>query len=197
MTPCHSRKPGNRRPARPSRPALVSLTARRDLTAADVRFLSVYSYLIVYRPETKPLQIVAILHAHSMALLPLIQHLLPVYDDESVHFALPDKPGRIGGFSERCRSAQDTLVVVRDFRDGVLLEHSKLTSELRFNPRARVPFIPNFGLDLVRLEKSQCLSQTSRGTAMCWTNLPGDYHGRKDAGLRHRKLRPLRTSVTP
>jgi plasmid stabilization system protein ParE len=37
---------------------------RRDLTEAEVRFLSVYSYLIVYRPETKPLQIVAILHAH-------------------------------------------------------------------------------------------------------------------------------------
>jgi plasmid stabilization system protein ParE len=36
---------------------------RRDLTDAEVRF-SVYSYLIVYRPETKPLQIVAILHAH-------------------------------------------------------------------------------------------------------------------------------------
>ena len=35
---------------------------RRDLTAAKVRFFSVYSYLIVYRPETKPLQIVAILH---------------------------------------------------------------------------------------------------------------------------------------
>ena len=35
---------------------------RRDLTAAEVRFLAVYSYLIVYRPETKPLQIVAILH---------------------------------------------------------------------------------------------------------------------------------------
>jgi plasmid stabilization system protein ParE len=37
---------------------------RRDLTAAEVRFLAVYSYLIVYSPETKPLQIVAILHAH-------------------------------------------------------------------------------------------------------------------------------------
>ncbi len=37
---------------------------RRDLTEAEVRFLAVYSYLIVYRPETKPLQIVAILHAH-------------------------------------------------------------------------------------------------------------------------------------
>jgi antitoxin ParD1/3/4 len=36
---------------------------RRDLTSADVRFLPVYSYLIVYRPETKPLQIVSILHA--------------------------------------------------------------------------------------------------------------------------------------
>lgn len=37
---------------------------RRDLTSADVRFLSVFSYLIVYRPETKPIEIVAILHAH-------------------------------------------------------------------------------------------------------------------------------------
>ncbi len=35
---------------------------RRDLTSADVRFFSVYSFLIVYRPETKPLQIVSILH---------------------------------------------------------------------------------------------------------------------------------------
>jgi plasmid stabilization system protein ParE len=37
---------------------------RRDLTTADVRFFSVYSYLIVYRPETKPIQTVAILHGH-------------------------------------------------------------------------------------------------------------------------------------
>lgn len=35
---------------------------RRDLTGANVRFFTVYSYLIVYRPETKPLQIVSILH---------------------------------------------------------------------------------------------------------------------------------------
>jgi plasmid stabilization system protein ParE len=35
---------------------------RRDLTVADVRFFSVYSYLIVYRPGTKPVQIVAVLH---------------------------------------------------------------------------------------------------------------------------------------
>ena len=35
---------------------------RRDLTDVAVRFFPVYSYLIVYRPETKPLQIVAILH---------------------------------------------------------------------------------------------------------------------------------------
>jgi plasmid stabilization system protein ParE len=35
---------------------------RRDLTDAPVRFLSVYSYLIVYRPETMPLQIVCVLH---------------------------------------------------------------------------------------------------------------------------------------
>ena len=35
---------------------------RKDLTHEAVKFFSVYSYLIVYRPETSPLQIVAILH---------------------------------------------------------------------------------------------------------------------------------------
>lgn len=37
---------------------------RRDLTSYSVRFFSVYSYLIIYRPETKPLQVVSILHGH-------------------------------------------------------------------------------------------------------------------------------------
>jgi plasmid stabilization system protein ParE len=35
---------------------------RRDLTDEDVKFFPIYSYLIVYRPETKPLQIASILH---------------------------------------------------------------------------------------------------------------------------------------
>jgi plasmid stabilization system protein ParE len=34
------------------------------LTTAEVRFLASYSYLIVYRPDATPLEIVAILHAH-------------------------------------------------------------------------------------------------------------------------------------
>jgi antitoxin ParD1/3/4/toxin ParE1/3/4 len=37
---------------------------RRDLTEEPVKFFAVYSYLIVYRPETKPLQVAAILHGH-------------------------------------------------------------------------------------------------------------------------------------
>lgn len=37
---------------------------RTDLTSAEVRFFSVYSYLIVYRAGTRPLQIVAILHGN-------------------------------------------------------------------------------------------------------------------------------------
>jgi len=36
--------------------------ARPDLTEEDVRFFSVYSYLIVYWPDTRPLQVVSILH---------------------------------------------------------------------------------------------------------------------------------------
>jgi antitoxin ParD1/3/4/toxin ParE1/3/4 len=35
---------------------------RRNLTNQAVKFFPVYSYLIVYRPETKPLQIVSIIH---------------------------------------------------------------------------------------------------------------------------------------
>jgi|SRR5579864_2129288 len=35
---------------------------RKNLTEQPVKFFPVYSYLIVYRPGTKPLQIVSILH---------------------------------------------------------------------------------------------------------------------------------------
>ena len=35
---------------------------RKNLTDEDVKFFPAYSYLIVYRPKTKPLQIVSILH---------------------------------------------------------------------------------------------------------------------------------------
>jgi antitoxin ParD1/3/4/toxin ParE1/3/4 len=38
--------------------------SRKDLTDEPVSFFPVYSYLIVFRPETKPLQVVAILHGY-------------------------------------------------------------------------------------------------------------------------------------
>ena len=37
--------------------------ARPDMTTANVRFFLVYSYFIVYPPETRPLQVVSILHS--------------------------------------------------------------------------------------------------------------------------------------
>ena len=37
---------------------------RKDLTNEAVRFFPAYSYLIVYRPDTKPLHVVSILHGH-------------------------------------------------------------------------------------------------------------------------------------
>jgi len=46
---------------------------RKDLTDEAVRFFPVYSYLVVYRPETKPLQIVAILHGRRDVERVLIQ----------------------------------------------------------------------------------------------------------------------------
>ena len=36
--------------------------AREDLTDLSVKFWPVYSYLIVYDPETKPVQIIRVLH---------------------------------------------------------------------------------------------------------------------------------------
>ncbi len=35
---------------------------RQDLTEYNARFFPVYSYLIVYRPDSKPLQIISILY---------------------------------------------------------------------------------------------------------------------------------------
>jgi len=35
---------------------------RTDLTAEAVLFFPVYSYLVVYRPEKRPLEVVAIIH---------------------------------------------------------------------------------------------------------------------------------------
>ncbi len=35
---------------------------RKNLTDQAVKFFSVYSYLIVYRPDTQPMQVVSILH---------------------------------------------------------------------------------------------------------------------------------------
>jgi antitoxin ParD1/3/4/toxin ParE1/3/4 len=35
---------------------------RQDLADEPLRFWTVYSYLIVYRPETEPLQIIRVLH---------------------------------------------------------------------------------------------------------------------------------------
>jgi plasmid stabilization system protein ParE len=35
---------------------------REDVTEKPLRFWSIYSYLIIYRPETKPLQIIRVLH---------------------------------------------------------------------------------------------------------------------------------------
>lgn len=35
---------------------------REDLTDEPVRFWCVYSYLIVYRPDTKPLEVIRVIH---------------------------------------------------------------------------------------------------------------------------------------
>ena len=48
---------------------------RRDLTTAQVRFFLVFSYFIVYRPETKPLQVVSILHGSRDVALILDERL--------------------------------------------------------------------------------------------------------------------------
>lgn len=36
---------------------------RQDLSEEPLRFWMIYSYLIIYRPETRPLQILRVLHA--------------------------------------------------------------------------------------------------------------------------------------
>jgi toxin ParE1/3/4 len=45
--------------------------SRKNLTDQPVKFFPVYSYLIVYRPDTRPLQVVSILHGRRD-----VEHLL-------------------------------------------------------------------------------------------------------------------------
>ena len=73
--------------------------------------------------------------------------------NQSVDFSFRDQPGRNGSFAERRRSTEDALIVSGNLRDRFLLKRSKLTLELRINRRARVPFVPDFGPDLVRFKK--------------------------------------------
>ncbi|MCP5117816.1 MAG: type II toxin-antitoxin system RelE/ParE family toxin [bacterium] len=47
---------------------------RRDLTQAAVRFWPVWSFLVIYRPDTKPLEIVRVLHG-ARDLAPLLEDL--------------------------------------------------------------------------------------------------------------------------
>lgn len=46
------------------RTILASAHLRPDLTPEDVRFWSVFKYLVIYRPGTKPLEIVRVLHGN-------------------------------------------------------------------------------------------------------------------------------------
>ena len=50
---------------------------REDLADRRHRFFLVYSYLIVYRPDTRPLQVIRILHASRD-----IQNLLELHEDQ-------------------------------------------------------------------------------------------------------------------
>lgn len=47
---------------------------REDVTASHLRFWSPYSYLIVYNPQSKPLEIVSIIHG--------ARDLRPFFNDE-------------------------------------------------------------------------------------------------------------------
>ncbi len=51
---------------------------------------------------------------HRQALLPLIEQLLPVYEDQSVDLAFCNKPSSNGGFSECCWSTKDTVIILCD-----------------------------------------------------------------------------------
>ncbi len=74
--------------------------------------------------------------------------------NQSVDFSFRDQPGRNGSFAERRRGTEDALIVSGNLRDRFLLKRSKLTLELRINRPAPVPFVPDFGPDLVRFKKN-------------------------------------------
>lgn len=87
---------------------------RHDLADEPLRFWSVFSYLIIYRPDTSPLQIVRVLHG--------ARDIKSILQDYEKHRMVTQEPcgGDDIGRHRRCRataasSAQESLPWLRPF----------------------------------------------------------------------------------
>jgi hypothetical protein len=59
---------------------------------------------------------------HCQPLMPLIEQLLPVNQNQRIDLAIRDQPGGNGSLSESRWSAQKALVVLDDLENSLLLE---------------------------------------------------------------------------
>ena len=94
--------------------------SRKDLTGEDVKFFPIYSYLIVYRPQTRPLQVAAILHGRREA---------GAFRDREPPFSIDRS-----GYNSSLRAKQKTNVRLDEVgTDDFLLEHGS------YRPRPNIP----------------------------------------------------------
>ena len=110
--------------------------------------------------------------------------------NQSVDPALSDEPGCYGSFSESSRSTEDTLVVIDDLPNGVLLDRPKLTIEIHFDRHTVEPLILNYRPNVVRLQKGHDVCQTTpRNGNVPGKILPTCDHARFCVGRKPHRLR--------
>ena len=82
----------------------------------------------------------------------LVQQLLPMNHDQSVHLSLGNQPSGHGGLSERRWSAQYPFIVLNDLRNSFLLGRAKLSAKLYLNRYAPKTLITNLWCDVMTLQ---------------------------------------------
>src|ERR1700728_3814077 len=79
--------------------------------------------------------------------------------NQSIDLALCDQPCRHGRFPKSRWGAENSLVVDADPCNGFLLDGPKQTIEFHCDGCACESLVPNFGPDVVRLQKGDYLRQ--------------------------------------
>src|SRR5208337_5696002 len=95
--------------------------------------------------------------------MPLIQQLLAVNQYEGIHFSCRDYPRGHSSLAERSGCTENSLIVLGNHGDSILLQRAQLARELHINWKAGDPLVTNVRLDAMPFEQLHHLREAATG----------------------------------